>query len=251
MKLIMKLDNQINVILTNENLEEGFLKMKNSGVKILHFPLIRTYPINPNIEIDLNDIDCIIFTSKNGVKYFFSNSLVKESKVHKKYFVCIGKKTAQKLNEFGIDASYVCKRNYSKYMGKEVKKSDILKNKKCLLVQGSLSDNSLLDSLISFSNTRKAIFYKTEPVKNKYNDLEKIIDCQQPYVIFTSPSSFDSFINNYDPKKVNIVSIGNTTSSHINKKGFNTVLTSKMQSYEGISESLIAFLKEKTEYELS
>jgi uroporphyrinogen-III synthase len=168
-----------------------------------------------------------------------------------KFFVCIGKKTAQKLKEFGFKASYVCKRNYSKFMSDEIKKSGVLKDKKSLLVQGSLSDNSLLDSLISFSNTQKAIFYNTELLKNKYDDLEKICQKEEPYVIFTSPSSFDSFINHYDPKKVNIVSIGNTTSSHINGKGFDTVLTSKMQSFEGISESLMAFLKEKSEYELS
>lgn len=247
----MKSDNQIFVILTNENLEEGFLKLKNSGLKLLHYPLIKTYGKEPVMKIVLNDVDCIIFTSKNGVKYFFSNSLIKESKLDDKFFVCIGKKTAQQLKEYGFDTNYTCKRNYSRFMGEEIKKSEILKNKKSLLVQGSLSDNSLVNSLESFSNTQKAIFYKTELVKNKNNELEKIIENEEPYVIFTSPSSFDSFCNFYNPDKVNIVSIGNTTSSHISKKGFDTTLTSKMQSYEGISESLITYLKEKTEYELS
>jgi uroporphyrinogen-III synthase len=105
--------------------------------------------------------------------------------------------------------------------------------------------------LSSFSNTQKVVFYKTELIKNKYSELEKIIQNNDPYVIFTSPSSFDSFSNLYDPKKVKIVSIGNTTSSHISEKGFDTALTSGMQSFEGISESLIAFLKENKEYELS
>ena len=91
----------------------------------------------------------------------------------------------------------------------------------------------------------------TTLIKNKYSELEKIIQNNDPYVIFTSPSSFDSFSNLYDPKKVKIVSIGNTTSSHISEKGFDTALTSGMQSFEGISESLIAFLKENKEYELS
>ena len=47
------------------------------------------------------------------------------------------------------------------------------------------------------------------------------------------------------------MSIGNTTSSHITNLGFQTILTSKMQSYEGISESLIAFFSENKQYELS
>ena len=136
-------------------------------------------------------------------------------------------------------------------MSEELKNKEVLKNKKSLLVQGSLSDNKLIESLKSFSNTEKIISYSTELVNKKYSDLEKITKKENPYVVFTSPSSFDSFIKFYDASKVNLVSIGNTTSSHITNLGFQTILTSKMQSYEGISESLIAFFNEKKQYELS
>tara|TARA_B100001175_G_scaffold311918_1_gene317075 strand:+ start:371 stop:1114 length:744 start_codon:yes stop_codon:yes gene_type:complete len=245
----MKSDNNINIILTNENFEKGFSKLNKRGIKVFHFPMIKTSFINQ--EINLNNVDSIIFTSKNGIKYFFKNKLIMNNNLDDKFFICIGKKTAQKLKESGFEAGFVCKRNYSKFMAEEIRENKILKDKKCLLVQGSLSDNSLFDSLSSFSNTQKKVFYKTELIKNKYTELEKIIQNNEPYVIFTSPSSFDSFINVYDPKKVKIVSIGNTTSSHINQKGFNTALTSAMQSFEGISESLITFLIENKEYELS
>ena len=136
-------------------------------------------------------------------------------------------------------------------MSEELKNKEVLKNKKNLLVQGSLSDNKLIESLKSFSNTEKIISYSTELVNKKYSDLEKITKKENPYVVFTSPSSFDSFIKFYDASKVNLVSIGNTTSSHITNLGFQTILTSKMQSYEGISESLIAFFNENKQYELS
>ena len=136
-------------------------------------------------------------------------------------------------------------------MSEELKNKEVLKNKKSLLVQGSLSDNKLIESLKSFSNTEKIISYSTELVNQKYSDLEKITKKDNSYVVFTSPSSFDSFIKFYDASKVNLVSIGNTTSSHITNLGFQTILTSKMQSYEGISESLIAFLNENKQYELS
>ena len=136
-------------------------------------------------------------------------------------------------------------------MSEELKNKEVLKNKKSLLVQGSLSDNKLIESLKSFSNTEKIISYSTELVNKKYSDLEKITKKENPYVVFTSPSSFDSFIKFYDASKVNLVSIGNTTSSHITNLGFQTILTSKMQSYEGISESLIAFFNENKQYELS
>ena len=246
---MMKSDNKINIIITNENFEKGFLKLKKDGIRLLHFPMIKTTSVNQ--VINTNDVDCIIFTSKNGVKYFFNNKLIVDSKLDDKFFICIGKKTAQKLNEMGFEAGYICKRNYSNFMSEEIKQNGILEDKKCLLIQGSLSDDSLLNSLISFSNTQKRIVYKTELIKNKYSELDEIIHNNEPYVIFTSPSSFDSFINFYNPKKVKIVSIGNTTTLHIKEKGFNTALTSAMQSFEGISESLITFLKKNKEHELS
>ena len=115
MKLTMKSNNHITVILTNENFEKGFLRLRRSGVNLLHFPMIKTSSRKQNSNIDLKDKECIIFTSKNGVKYFFTDSLAKEIKMDEKFFVCIGKKTAQKLEEFGFKASYVCKRNYSKF----------------------------------------------------------------------------------------------------------------------------------------
>jgi uroporphyrinogen-III synthase len=176
---------------------------------------------------------------------------VQKTKLNERYFVCIGDKTAQKLKELGFEPGYICKRNYSEFMSEELKNKEVLKNKKSLLVQGSLSDNKLIESLKSFSNTEKIISYSTELVNKKYSDLEKITKKYKTYVVFTSPSSFDSFIKFYDASKVNLVSIGNTTSSHITNLGFQTILTSKMQSYEGISESLIAFFNENKQYELS
>ena len=38
----MKLNSQINIVLTNEKLEKGFEKLKNLGFKLSHFPLIKT-----------------------------------------------------------------------------------------------------------------------------------------------------------------------------------------------------------------
>ena len=247
----MKSNSQINIVLTNEKLEKGFEKLKNSGFKLSHFPLIKTIPIELDSNINISDFNCIIFTSKNGVEYFLKNKLVQKIKLNDKYFVCIGEKTAQKLKEMGFKPNYICKRNYSEFMSEEMKNKGVLKNMKSLLVQGSLSDNKLIESLKSFSKTEKIISYRTELVNKKYSELEKINKKYKPYVVFTSPSSFDSFIKFYDASEVNLVSIGNTTSSHITNLGFQTTLTSKMQSYDGISESLIAFFNENKKYELS
>ena len=84
----------------------------------------------------------------------------------------------------------------------------------------------------------------------KADDLmEKIIN-ENTYVVFTSPSTFNSFIDKYNLKN-KIISIGDTTTDHIRGKGFEPLMTAKMQSYEGISNSIIDYLNKKLNHELS
>ena len=70
----MKSTNSINVVLTNEHVESGFKSLEYNGLNIFHFPMIRTKHISNITKINLDQIDCIIFVSKNGVKYFFEDS---------------------------------------------------------------------------------------------------------------------------------------------------------------------------------
>ena len=97
----MKSGSNINIILTNEYFEPGFQKLKDSGLNTFHFPMIKTKSVINEIKINLDLIDCIIFVSKNGVRYFFENENTKKYDLSNKYFVCIGKKTANKLIKTG------------------------------------------------------------------------------------------------------------------------------------------------------
>ena len=69
---------------------------------------------------------------------------------------------------------------------------------------------------------------------------------EEPYIIFTSPSCFDAFNNLYETRKTKLISIGKTTTSYIESKGFETTTTARMQTYEGISQAIIDFFKKNT-----
>ena len=43
------IENEVNVLLTNEGETSGFNKLKEHGYSVYHFPMIRTEP-NPNAE---------------------------------------------------------------------------------------------------------------------------------------------------------------------------------------------------------
>ena len=81
--------------------------------------------------------------------------------------------------------------------------------------------------------------YKTELIEKKYLLLKTLTLNTRPYVIFTSPSAFQAFTKNYNPNYVQIISIGNTTSQYIMSNGYQVLLTSKMQSFESITEMVI------------
>tara|TARA_B100001559_G_scaffold150433_1_gene126322 strand:+ start:268 stop:987 length:720 start_codon:yes stop_codon:yes gene_type:complete len=238
--------NKSNIIITGEDFDFGFNELKAMEVDIFHYPMIYTLGIDINIQPNIYNY--IIFTSKNGVKYFLKNVSTSINRDIK--FICIGKKTAEALKRNNHNPDIVVRRNYSKFMCDEIKNMGISKNKKLLLIQGNLAKKELYECLSESLDVDHKIVYTTNPVEEKIDDLNKKIENENSYVVFTSPSTFNSFINKYNLKK-NIISIGNTTTDHIRDKGFEPLMTAKMQSYEGISNSIIEYLNKKINHELS
>ena len=88
-------------------------------------------------------------------------------------------------------------------------------------------------------NVDRINVYNTKAKENSNEKLKKLISTKSTFTVFTSPSAFDSFIKFYNPNKTKIISIGKTTTKYIESKGYDCMLTSQMQSYEGISASII------------
>ena len=231
-----------NVILTNDGNTEGFNILNEKGVKTFHFPMIKTKINNVNNEVILADYNYLIFTSKNGIKYFFNNKKIKLQNFENIQVICIGSKTKKALQEYNINPVFISKRSYSHVMFDDLKKSRLLDSKKVLLVQGNLSKNYLFENLKKICYLTKFVSYKTELIEVVNKNLESLLNKEETYTVFTSPSGFLSFANLYDVNKTSIISIGETTSSYIIEKGYSPLFTSKMQSFEGISESIISNL---------
>mgnify|MGYP001415921647 FL=1 len=238
--------NKINIIITGEDYDYGFNELKAMDVNIFHYPMI--YTLGVDINIHPNIYNYIIFTSKNGVKYFLKNVSISINSNVK--FICIGKKTAEVLKSNNLNPDILVRRNYSKFMCNEIKNMGISKNNKLLLIQGNLAKKELFECLSKSFEIDHKIVYTTNPVKEKIDELNKKIDNENSYVVFTSPSTFNSFIDKYNLKN-KIISIGNTTTDHIRDRGFEPLMTAKMQSYEGISNSIIDYLNKKLNHEIS
>ena len=122
------------------------------------------------------------------------------------------------------------------------KKINILNNKRVMLIQGNLAKNYLFENLKMFCYLTKFVAYNTKIIKIVNRELEELLNKEKTYSVFTSSSGFLSFDQLYDAKKTSIISIGNSTSSFIKERGYEPMVTSKMQSYEGISDTIISYL---------
>ena len=227
------------IILTNEGDITGFKSLLSNDLQIHHFPLINIDPIDFNHK-DLKIYDYIVFTSKNGVKNF----LDKVDIPNDMKFICIGNKTEKILNEYGFKSAFTPKRNYSTLMASELKKNKLINGRKVLLVQGEIANNDFNLKLGNFCNVDRLNVYETNLIRSSNERLKKMLMSKNTFTVFTSPSAFDAFIKFYDANNTNIISIGNTTTKYINSKGHDCMLTSKMQSYEGISESIIRYFNQ-------
>lgn len=231
--------NKINILLTNEGQISGFRKLQELGFIVHHFPMIKTHPVQDSTPFNTNNFEYYIFTSKNSVRHFFSLPFVNPN-LFVKPVICIGIKTEEQLNKFNIISEYTAKRSYSENLGLELKNIGIVNSKKVMLVQGNLSKNILPDYLKKFCDLTRFVAYETSLIDSINKDLMSILNIKDLHAVFTSPSGFESFKNLYDPKDIKLISIGNSTSSYIKKCGFLPIITSKMQSYEGISDSIIS-----------
>tara|TARA_B100001093_G_scaffold7687_1_gene7490 strand:- start:1441 stop:3039 length:1599 start_codon:yes stop_codon:yes gene_type:complete len=222
------------IILTNEGDTSGFKSLVKKNINIYHYPLIEIQPVEFKIN-DIKTYDYIIFTSKNGVKNFFN----KVKTYNNVKFICIGSKTEYMLNKYGYVSSFTSKRNYTEIMARELEKNKLINGKNILLIQGKIANENLKLELKKFCNVDRINVYNTNAKEDSNEKLKKLISTKSTFTVFTSPSAFDSFIKFYYPNKTKIISIGNTTTKHIESKGYDCMLTSQMQSYEGISASII------------
>jgi len=154
-------------------------------------------------------------------------------------FICIGSKTEYMLNKYGYVSSFTSKKNYAEIMARELEKNKLINGKNILLIQGKIANENLKLELKKFCNVDRINVYNTNAKEDSNEKLKKLISTKSTFTVFTSPSAFDSFIKFYCPNKTKIISIGNTTTKHIESKGYDCMLTSQMQSYEGISASII------------
>ncbi|MBS4027482.1 MAG: uroporphyrinogen-III synthase [Ignavibacteriales bacterium] len=231
---------------TKEQALEFAERIVKLGYEPIFFPTIEiTEPISWN-EVDdviarIETYTDIIFTSGNGVRYFFQRmqEISSLDKLNDKIFHTVGDKTKDAVASYGFHVSDSPKIFDSQSLAKEIVHRVILSeaknlsklNRKFLFPHGNLSDSSIeqtlkenkieIDSIIVYQTIKQAI-----DEISKQNIWKQLSNNEINIVTFFSPSSVkhfkEIFPNFIEMKTIQIAVIGNTTKKACEEIGINS-----------------------------
>ena len=227
------------IISTRPQLEDDTLTQSLSGLgaMVIHAPLIQILPVERSAILDdvfhqLGTYAHIIFTSRNGVKYFYDYAhrsgipLEFNSNVQ---FSAVGRRTADEFRKHCSLDLLVGSGTTSEDLLKQLLDT-IVSPQRILLPVGNLAGAVLEEGLSPSNHITRLEIYRTQPVSNVQPEvMERIRQNAYDLIIFTSPSAVDAL---YSTKGIgeNFVQlraacIGSTTRGRAVELGIEPVLT--------------------------
>ncbi|KUG21941.1 uroporphyrinogen-iii methyltransferase / uroporphyrinogen-iii synthase [hydrocarbon metagenome] len=225
------------------------------GANPIHFPTIKIIPPPNWRDLDaaikkLEEYEWLIFTSANGVTYFFERLFAKNKDIRDLRGVkicCIGPATAQQVQNKGIRVDLVPKEFISEGILKSFSRTN-LKGKKILIARASKARDVLPEGLKKLgAKVDVATAYQTVNSGKKKRELEELFKENQVDVItFTSSSTVNNFVKIMGssfklPKGVKIASIGPVTAATAKKAGFSVDIHQEEYTMEGLVDALKKF----------
>lgn len=250
------------ILLTRSREESGneFTELEKYGAKLIYFPTIEATEIISD-EFDdqlqkLNQLDYIIFTSKNSVKFFIKRfkDLSIGFDFTKIRIIATGDKTAENLNNYGIKNVRV-PQTYSAEGILEMLKEESLFGKKIFLPSSLIARKELYDGLCKKGADiiNIPIYNVGIPLNiNLHPDLKIIERNDIDIFAFTSPSSYLNFIKIFKIKNVEtffknklLAAIGNTTASAIEASGIKPNIIPTKYNVKSLAESIKVIISDR------
>ncbi|MDA3883357.1 MAG: uroporphyrinogen-III synthase [Bacteroidales bacterium] len=245
------------VIITTGSVESSLSFVTESasqGFQVYSFPMIQIVSAEESackkeIYSQLFLYDWILFTSRNGVNYFFEElyNLTQTYDIPASCkLACVGKKTANVLHNYSKTADYISPHNNALNFAQELnslffesQEDDI-----CILFPtGNLTDNTIAQNMSSHVSVEKIVVYNTI-IPQTYNSgiFDLIVSDTYDYIVFTSPSCVSHFVQLFaDTLSLNTlrtISIGQSTSRRLEDHAIPHI-----QAQEYTMDGILALLK--------
>ncbi|MFP4368190.1 MAG: uroporphyrinogen-III C-methyltransferase [Candidatus Kapaibacterium sp.] len=227
-------------------------RLNELGAEVIHLPVIRT-SVYGNIdnfdELKAREFDWVVFTSENGVRYFFAH--LEKAGLDARFFAnskiaAIGSGTAAMLRNYRINADFIPKVFTSKEMISEMKELFDISGQKFLRVKGWIQSDILTEELIKAGADTTALqvydLAAEQPPEDQKNNL---IRNGADAVIFTSSSTVNNFYEIMGSNAGDILSrafaaaIGPVTEETLREKNAGKIITADEHTIDGILKLLL------------
>ncbi|MBC8465864.1 uroporphyrinogen-III synthase, partial [bacterium] len=191
----------------------------------------------------------IVFTSKMGVKEFFSQLLSAgmDYRVLGKFkFATVGDKTTNILREYGFKSDLMPKDFLATELISRMRRVKNIFNKVVVLVKGNLNDDTLSTELTKAgADIYPLQVYDNHPAHWEPQWIRKIIDHPPDYVVFSSGSTVEGLISIFGmeealklTERVKVVSIGPKTTEVAEANNIRVNLESEIHNMEGVLDAI-------------
>jgi len=244
------------IVITRPEDENNIFKtqIEQLGYVTFSYPTITItkVKITPKMKEKLQQIDAcdwIVFTSKNGVKFFIEALLdarISVSALLQKQIAAIGPKTAEEVKKYRLPVHFIPSQFTTKDLAKEL---PAFVGKKIFMPRANIADPLLIKHLREKgAKVTDLPIYKTVLLQQKNKKFETLIKEELiKGIIFTSPSTVEGFLKNIKSMEgqdflfsLPVFSIGPVTAQKLKKNGFKKVHIAQRFTMDGI----IAKIKE-------
>jgi len=199
--------------------------------------------------------DGLIFTSSNGVEFFFQrlNARGLSAQGVKTKMICVvGEKTKDTVEQLGLSVTMMPEKFTAFDLARTLQQED-LNGKTFLFPRGNLGNSTLADNLkLLGAHVDSIIVYQTK--KPKQQDTEKIlkllVDGKVDVVTFTSPSTVKNFVSlfsNQDMKALlqhtKIAVIGPATARAVEEVGLKLDMIAEKSTAESLVIAIEAYFQ--------
>ncbi|MBW2100506.1 MAG: uroporphyrinogen-III C-methyltransferase [Deltaproteobacteria bacterium] len=235
-------------------------RLSEFGAECLECPTIKVVPPDDLKPLDaaienLSSFDWLVFTSVNGVNFFFERLFEKnrDSRDLNMRTACIGPVTAKKLFDFGINTD-ILPESYRAESVVDAFKAEDIKGKKILLPRAGKARPVLPVELRKMgAQVDEVTAYRTNEVhENADVLLQRLEERTIDLVTFTSSSTVKNFKALIPPEKfdhlmkgVTVASIGPITTDTARDLGFDVRISAKSFTIPGLCEAILKYYQEK------
>lgn len=233
------------------------VRLKKLGAEVTEFPTIEILPPRSWKKLDeamnrLRSYDWIVFTSANGVHFFWQRLKEKRknlSLLSSLNVAAIGPATAKRLQEKGIRVSYKPKEFIAEGILRGFKKKE-LKGKRILLARAKKARDILPNGLREMGAEVDVVeVYRTAKPRGGSKRLKQLLTNGNLDVItFTSSSTVNHFVDLLKEEDLNrilkgiiIASIGPITSQTAKKWGMRVQIQPKQYTIPGLTQAIAKY----------